>query len=153
MAKQRTLVFIKYPHSTRGGDLLGIFSMLNKAGFSIEAMKTYQLAIEEAREFYAEHQGKVFFEELVQSIIEGPIIPLIIEKESDDIIKDIRDLVGDKDPAKAAIGTIRRTFGYWIGENGIHASDCLCAVIREGKIIFPERIYLLDQKTEVKITA
>lgn len=153
MVKQRTLVFIKYPHSNRGGDLLGIFSMLNKAGFSIAAMKTSQLTIEEAREFYIEHQGKVFFEELVQSIIKGPIIPLIIEKESDDIIKDIRDLVGDKNPAKAAIGTIRRAFGYWIGENGIHASDCVEAKIREGKILFPELISLLIQKAEVKIAA
>lgn len=143
MAKQRTLVFIKYPHSTRGGSLLGIFSMLNKAGFSIEAMKTYQLTIEEAREFYVEHQGKKFFDEITEAIIRGPIVPLIIEKETDDIIRDIRELVGDKDPAKAITGTIRNAFGDWIGENGIHASDCIEAKIREGKILFPELVFML----------
>lgn len=138
MKKERTLVFIKYPQSTNVGDILGIITLLNKNGFGIFQSKTIQLNLEQARNFYREHQEKPFFDELSQAITKGPIIPIIVEKTSSDIIKEIRDLVGDKDPKKAAPGTIRNSFGIWLGENAIHASDCIEARKRECQIVFPE---------------
>ncbi len=76
---------------------------------------------EQAREFYAVHRGKPFFESLVAFMTEGPVIVLALERE--DAIAKLREVMGATNPANAAEGTIRKRFAASIERNAIHGSD------------------------------
>lgn len=98
-----------------------ILEQINKAGFEIIAMKYTKLSLEKAGEFYAIHQERGFFGELVDFMSSGPIVAAVLRKEN--AVEDFRVLIGATDPAKAAAGTIRALFAKNIGENAIHGSD------------------------------
>lgn len=74
-----------------------------------------------AGEFYAVHQARPFYGELVEFMSRGPIVAAILEKEN--AVADFRKLIGATDPAKADPGTIRKLFAASVGENAIHGSD------------------------------
>ena len=105
MAKlERTLTMIK-PDAVRNGHLGVIIDKITSAGFKIIALKMTQLSRRDAGLFYAEHEGKPFFHELVEYMVSGPIVVAIVEKEN--CIRDYRAFIGATDPKKAAPGTIR----------------------------------------------
>ena len=74
-----------------------------------------------AGEFYAVHQARPFYGELVEFMSRGPIVAAILEKEN--AVADFRKLIGATDPAKADPGTFRKLFAASVGENAIHGSD------------------------------
>ncbi len=76
---------------------------------------------EQAREFYAVHRGKAFYESLVTFMTEGPVIVLALERE--DAIAKLREVMGATNPANAAEGTVRKRFAANIERNAIHGSD------------------------------
>ena len=80
-----------------------------------------QLTKEQAEGFYAEHQGKPFFEPLVEYMLSGPMVVSVLEKEN--AVKDYRTLIGATNPAEAAEGTIRKDFALSQRENSVHGSD------------------------------
>jgi len=117
---QQTLLMIK-PDAVSRGMAGRILARLEAEGFSIRRLKLVHLQREEARRFYAVHEGKPFLEGLVEYISSGPLCAVVLERE--DAIVRLRALVGATDPAAAAEGTIRKEFGIDRTHNAVHASD------------------------------
>ena len=88
---------------------------------NIVAMKMLYMTKNEAKGFYAVHEGKPFFDELTDFMSSGPCIVMVLEAEG--AIKKWRDLMGATDPEKADAGTLRKEFGTFVGENATHGSD------------------------------
>ncbi|CAM1352821.1 nucleoside-diphosphate kinase [Tenacibaculum dicentrarchi] len=120
MATNRTFTMIK-PDGVENGHTGAILDKINAAGFRIVAMKKTQMTTRDAEAFYAVHNERPFFGELVEFMTRGPIIAAILEK--DNAVEDFRTLIGATNPAEAAEGTIRKMFATSIGENAVHGSD------------------------------
>ena len=84
-------------------------------------MKKTQMTKNDAESFYAVHNERPFFGELVEFMTRGPIIAAILEK--DNAVEDFRTLIGATNPADAAEGTIRKLYATSMGENAVHGSD------------------------------
>lgn len=117
---ERTLAIIK-PDSVALGIAGEILSTIERSGFRIRGMRMLRLDRRQAEGFYAVHQGKPFFSDLVQFMMEGPVIVLALERE--DAIRGWRETMGATNPANAAEGTIRKCFGASIQRNCVHGSD------------------------------
>ena len=116
----RTLLIIK-PDAVERNLIGHIISRLEQARFKIVAMRMMQLSKEEAREFYAVHKEKPFYNPLVEYMTSSPVIAMVLEK--DDAVEELRTLIGVTDPARAACGTIRHEIGRDVEKNSVHASD------------------------------
>ena len=117
MSKSITFSMIK-PDGVENGHIGSILEKINKAGFKILALKLTHLTINDAQKFYSVHKERPFYNELVTFITRGPIVAIILEKDSD-----FRTLIGSTNPKEAAEGTIRKLFASSVGENAIHGSD------------------------------
>jgi len=135
---ERSLVLIKPDAMQRG--LAGIIiSRLERRGLKIVAMKMLQMDKALARRHYAVHQGKAFFNDLVDFITSGPIIAAVFEGEK--AIDAVRQTMGATDPVKASPGSIRGDFGLDIQQNLVHGSDSAENAGKEISIFFsPEEI-------------
>ena len=120
MATNRTFTMIK-PDAVKKGHIGAILEKINASGFRIVAMKLTQMTATDAKTFYAVHNERPFFGELVEYMTSGPIVAAILEK--DNAVEDFRTLIGSTNPAEAAEGTIRKLYATSIGENAIHGSD------------------------------
>ena len=80
-----------------------------------------QLTTADAEAFYAVHNERPFFGELVSFMTSGPIVAAVLEKEN--AVNDFRTLIGATNPAEAAEGTIRKLYATSMGENAVHGSD------------------------------
>lgn len=109
------------PDSVEKGNIGAILEKINAAGFRIVAMKLTQMTRRDAEAFYAIHNERPFFGELVNYMTRGPIVAAILEKEN--AVEDFRALIGATNPAEAAEGTIRKLYASSIGENAVHGSD------------------------------
>ena len=89
--------------------------------FIIKKEKKIQISKSEAEDFYKVHQSKPFYNELCNYLSSGPIIVMILEKES--AVIENRKLMGATDPTKAEEGTIRKKYGISIDKNSVHGSD------------------------------
>ncbi|WP_314792055.1 nucleoside-diphosphate kinase [Aggregatibacter aphrophilus] len=128
MSLQRTLSIIK-PDAVRRNLIGAILARLEQQGFTIVATKMVHLNKEQAEGFYAEHQGKPFFEPLVTYMTSAPVLVSVLEKEN--AVQDYRTLMGATNPEAAAEGTIRRDFALSQRENSVHGSDSLESAVRE----------------------
>lgn len=115
-----TFTMIK-PDAVKAGHIGAILDKITGAGFQIRAMKYTRLTEEQAGRFYAVHEGRPFYGELVSFMSSGPIVAAILEKDS--AVADFRTLIGATNPAEAAEGTIRKQYATSIGENAVHGSD------------------------------
>ncbi len=142
---ERSLVLVKPDAMQRG--LAGvIISRLERRGLKIIAMKMLQMDKALAQRHYAIHQGKAFFNDLVEFITSSPIIAAVFEGEK--AVEAIRQTMGETDPAKASPGTIRGDFGLDIGHNLVHGSDSTENAEKEISLFFsPEEI--LDYPKEI----
>jgi nucleoside-diphosphate kinase len=136
MAGRRTFTMIK-PDAVGNGHIGAILAMINKAGFSIRAMKYTQLSTADAEAFYAVHSERPFYGELVEYMTSGPIVAAILEK--DNAMADFRTLIGATNPADAAEGTIRKLYAESIAANAVHGSDSDENVAIEGAFHFSGR--------------
>jgi len=116
----RTLLIIK-PDATERNLFGYVIDRLKWAHFKIVKMRMTTLNNKEARDFYAIHREKPFYDSLVKYMTSGPIVSIVLEK--DDAITDLRALVGATNPKEAACGTIRYDVGRDVQENSVHASD------------------------------
>ena len=128
MSLQRTLSIIK-PDAVKRHLIGAILARFEHQGFNIAAAKMVQLSREQAEGFYAEHQGKPFFEPLVEYMISAPVFVSVLEKEN--AVQDYRTLMGTTNPETAAEGTIRRDFALNQRENSVHGSDSPESAARE----------------------
>ena len=133
MGSKKTFTMIK-PDAVSAGNSGAIIKMIEDHGFVVNAMKLTQLTTVQAGLFYKIHKEKTFYNDLVEYMSEGPIIPMILEK--DNAVEDFRALIGSTNPAEAAEGTIRKLFATSISANAIHGSDSNENALIEGNFFF-----------------
>ena len=98
---QQTYFMIKPEIVAAGEQRIGeILAIVNRAGFRLTALEMRQLDRPAVEEFYAEHEGKGFFAELVEYISSGPVVAVRLERE--DAVAKLRELIGATNPAEAA---------------------------------------------------
>lgn len=136
MVTNKTFTMLK-PDSVENGNIGAILEKITASGFRIVAMKLTQLTTADAESFYAVHNERPFFGELVQYMTRGPIVAAILEKEN--AVQDFRTLIGATNPAEAADGTIRNMFAESISQNAVHGSDSDENAAIEGAFHFSER--------------
>lgn len=116
----QTLAILK-PDAVGAGKAGKILAHLEQAGFTVKSLRLTLLDQAQAGAFYAVHRGRPFYDELVEFMTSGPVIPMVLE--ADDAVAKLREEIGATDPAEAAEGTIRELFAESKGRNAIHASD------------------------------
>ena len=133
MAVERTLILCKADAVVRGlvGEILARFE---RRGYVILGMKMMKVTQDQAKRHYAEHEGKPFFQGLVDYITGSPIVAMVVEGE--DAIEGCRATIGATNPIKANPGSIRGDFGQTIGRNLVHGSDSVESGKREAAIFF-----------------
>ncbi|MDR9381564.1 MAG: nucleoside-diphosphate kinase [Natronomonas sp.] len=116
----RTFVMVK-PDGVQRGLIGDIVSRFEDRGLKLVAGKFMQIDDALAREHYAEHVDKPFFDDLADFITSGPVFAMVWEGQ--DAVAQVRTMMGETDPADSAPGTIRGDFGLDLGRNVIHGSD------------------------------
>jgi nucleoside-diphosphate kinase len=135
ISMERTLSIIKPDATTR--HITGqINAMIENAGLKIVAQKMIKLSKTQAERFYQEHQGKTFFENLIQFMSSAPVVVQVLE--ADDAIARYRKIMGATNPAVAEEGTIRKTFALSIDKNSVHGSDSAESAAREINFFFSQ---------------
>ncbi len=117
---ERTLVIVK-PDAVQRGLIGEILKRFETRGLKMVGLKQMAVSQELARQHYAVHQGKSFFEPLISYITSAPVVVAVFEGK--DAIEAVRSTVGATNPVKAGPGTIRGDLGMEIGRNLVHASD------------------------------
>lgn len=137
MAIERTLSIIK-PNAVAKNVIGQILSRFEAAGLRIVAARMLHMSREQASAFYAVHQGKPFFDELVEFMSSGPVLVTVLEGE--DAVAKNREIMGATNPANAAPGTIRADFADSLTENAVHGSDSPETAAVEIAFFFPEGV-------------
>jgi len=134
---EKTLVLVK-PDGVARGSVGEVIARIEAKGYRIAAMRMLQADRVLLEKHYAEHQGKPFFEPLVEFMMSGPIVAIVAEGNR--VIEGFRSLAGVTDPTVAAPGTIRgdlaRDQGTKVVQNIVHGSDSPESAAREIAIFF-----------------
>ncbi len=146
MAVERTLVLVK-PDAMQRGLAGTILQRLENRGLRLIGLKLLQVDDGLARQHYGEHEGKPFFDGLVEYITSSPIIAAVFEGDS--ATAAVRVSVGATNPSQAAAGTIRGDFGLEVGRNLVHASDSPESGERETNLFFsPDELIAWSRDTD-----
>ena len=137
MAIERTFSIIK-PDTVAKNHIGAIYQRFEQGGLRIVAARMLHLSREQAAAFYAVHQERPFFGELIDFMTSGPIMVQVLEGEN--AIARNRELMGATDPKKAAPGTIRADFAQEVTENAGHGSEGPDPAAVEIAFFFPEGI-------------
>ena len=130
---ERTLSIIKPDATSR--NLIGkINTIIESHGLKIVGQKMIHLSQKQAEEFYAEHHGKPFFENLIKFMTSAPVVVQVLE--GDNAITEYRKIMGATNPSVAEEGTLRKTFALSIDKNSVHGSDSAQSAEREIKFFF-----------------
>ena len=117
---ERTFAIIK-PDAVAAGHVGPILTKIQEAGFTLRGLRMVRLSQRQAEGFYSVHKEKGFFQSLVTFMTEGPVVVMVLERES--AIAKWRELMGATNPANAAEGTLRKLFAESIERNAVHGSD------------------------------
>lgn len=129
----RTFVMVKPDGVARG--LVGrIVARFEDKGFKLIDGRMVQLSREQAEHHYGHLRAKVFFDELVDFIISGPVFAMILEGK--DAVKNARAVIGATNPSDALAGTVRGDFATDVASNIIHGADSTESAEREIKLFF-----------------
>ena len=135
---ERTLVLVK-PDGVERGLTGQILARVEAKGYKIVELKLVQATREILEQHYEEHQGKPFFEPLVEFMGSGPVVAAVVEGNR--VIEGFRSLAGSTEPTTAPPGTIRgdlgRDWGEKVQKNLVHGSDSPESAAREIGIWFP----------------
>lgn len=136
---ERTLVLVK-PDGVRRGLTGEVLRRIEAKGYRLVSLQTRTADRDLLVRHYAEHEGKPFFEPLVEFMSSGPVVAVVVEGER--CVEGFRSLAGATDPTKAAPGSIRgdlgRDWGVAVQQNIVHGSDSPESAVRELAIWFPE---------------
>jgi nucleoside-diphosphate kinase len=136
---ERSLVLVK-PDGYRRGLTGEVLRRIEAKGYTLAALSVLTASREQLAAHYAEHEGKPFYEPLVEFMSSGPVTAVVVEGQ--DCIKGFRSLAGATNPTEAVPGTIRgdlgRDWGRKVQENIVHGSDSPESADREIAIWFPE---------------
>ena len=139
METEQTLVLIK-PDGVQRGLIGEVIARYEHKGLKIVGMKLQQFPHATAEALYAVHQGKPFYDVLIEFMTSAPIVALAIEGR--DVVELVRIINGETDPKKSQPGSIRGDFSVNITHNVVHASDSPESAERELDIVFaPEERY------------
>ncbi len=135
MAIEQTLSIIK-PDAVSKNVIGKIISRFEESGLYLVAGRLVQLSDEMAAGFYAEHEGRPFYNDLKAFMTSGPVFVQVLEGEGA-ILKN-RELMGNTNPQEAAAGTIRADFAKSIDANAVHGSDSEISAQREINYFFKD---------------
>jgi len=132
---ERTLILVKPDAFAR--NLTGeIIARFERKGLSLVALQLLTMTRELAERHYAEHEGKSFFEELVEFITSGPLVAMVLEGEQ--AVDAARQVIGATNPLQASPGSIRGDYAISVGQNMVHGSDSPESSAREVALFFPD---------------
>jgi nucleoside-diphosphate kinase len=134
MTAERTLVLCK-PDAVERGLVGEIVGRIERKGLSIVALEQRMLDAGTAKQHYAEHAGKPFFEDLVAFITRSPLVAIVVE--GPEAWKVLRTMMGATNPREALPGTIRGDLAIELTENLVHGSDGPESAAREIALFFP----------------
>lgn len=98
---ERTLVLVK-PDGVERGLTGEILSRIERKGYTIVELLMLNATHQMLAEHYEEHEGRDFFEPLVNFMASGPLVAAVVEGER--VIEGIRSLAGISDPTLAEPG-------------------------------------------------
>jgi nucleoside-diphosphate kinase len=134
---ERTLVLVK-PDGVRRGLTGEVIRRIEAKGYTLVRLELRSATRELLAEHYAEHEGKPFYEPLVEFMLSGPVAAMVVEGER--VVEGFRALAGATDPTVALPGTIRgdlgRDWGLAVQQNLVHGSDATESAEREIGIWF-----------------
>ncbi len=133
MAVERTFSMVK-PDAVARNIIGEIYQRFETNGLLIVAAKMLRLTPAQAQGFYAEHEGKSFFDDLVAYMTSGPVVLQVLEGENAIAVN--RELMGATNPKEAEPGTIRADFAESIDANAVHGSDSVESAAREVAYFF-----------------
>ena len=136
MSTNRTFTMLK-PDAIENGYIGAILEKITASGFKIIALKMTRLSTAEAKDFYAIHSEKPFFNDLVSFMTSGPIVAAVLEKAN--AVDDFRALIGATNPDEAAEGTIRKLFAASMSKNSVHGSDSVENAVIETHFHFSKK--------------
>ncbi len=122
MAIELTLSIIK-PDAVSKGHIGDILSRFEREGLRIVAAKLTRLPPWQVEKIYGIHEGRPFYQDLLQFMTSGPVMLLVLEGEN--AVAKNREVMGNTDPRLASPGTIRADFGTAANRNAVHGSDSL----------------------------
>jgi nucleoside-diphosphate kinase len=136
---ERTLVLVK-PDGVRRNLVGEVLRRVEAKGYGIVALQMLTADRSMLERHYAEHEGKPFYEPLVDFMSSGPVVAAVVQGQR--CIEGFRALAGATDPTAAAPGTIRgdlgRDWGEKVQQNIVHGSDSPESAVREIGIWFPD---------------
>jgi nucleoside-diphosphate kinase len=132
---ERTLILVKPDAFAR--NLTGeIIARFERKGLTLAALKQLELERPMAERHYAEHEGKPFYDELVNFITSGPLVAMVLEGEQ--AVAAARQVIGATNPVEASPGSIRGDYAIEVGQNMVHGSDSSESATREVGLFFPD---------------
>jgi nucleoside-diphosphate kinase len=135
MTIQRTLSIIK-PDATSKNIIGKIIDRFEENGLKVVAGKLIHMDQAKAAGFYAEHEGRPFFPNLVEYMTSAPVFVQVLE--GDNAVLKNRELMGATNPSEADPGTIRADFAETIDANAVHGSDSTDSAEREISYFFDD---------------
>lgn len=134
---ERTLVLIK-PDGVKRNLIGEIIARCERKGYNVVELKLTTPTRELLAAHYEEHEGKSFYEPLMEFMSSGPVVAIALEGQR--VIEGFRSIAGSTEPTAAAPGTIRgdlgRDWGTTVVQNLVHGSDSVESAERELKIWF-----------------
>ncbi|MDR1183530.1 MAG: nucleoside-diphosphate kinase [Coriobacteriales bacterium] len=134
---QRTYLMLK-PDAVANRHIGDIIARIERVGLTIERLEMAKVTPEQAALNYAEHEGKPFYQGLINYITSGSVVKLVVS--GPDAVVVVRKLMGATNPKDAVPGTIRGDFGMVMDANVIHGSDSPESAEREIAIFFPDEV-------------
>lgn len=117
---EQTLILIK-PDGVERGLIGQIITRFEQRGLKLAGMKLLQVSDALARQHYTVHEGKPFFDPLIEYITSSPVVAMVLEGPA--AVQVARNTIGATRPAEATAGSIRGDFGLMVGRNLVHGSD------------------------------
>lgn len=130
---ERTFIMLK-PDAVKNKHIGDILQRIEKEGFKILGMKFLKLSLEDAKQFYAVHAVRPFYNDLCTYMASGPIVACALER--DNAVAHWRDVIGATDPKEAKAGTIRALFAESKEANAVHGSDSVANALQEIAFFF-----------------
>lgn len=130
---ERTLILVKPDGVQRGlmGEIIGRFE---RRGLKMIGMKFMRISQELAEKHYAVHEGRPFYNSLIEYITSAPVVAMVWE--GNDAIAAARATIGATNPVAASPGTIRGDLGMEVGRNLVHGSDSPENGVKEASLFF-----------------
>ncbi|MGO2062020.1 nucleoside-diphosphate kinase [Leucobacter sp. UCMA 4100] len=132
MAVEETLILVK-PDGVKRNLVGEILRRVEAKGYEIADLRMVHASRALLAAHYEEHEGKPFYEPLVEFMSSGPVVA--IRASGERVIEGFRSLAGSTEPTSAAPGTIRgdlgRDWGTSVQQNLVHGSDSTLSAERE----------------------